>query len=66
MHLPDLWQALGATPAHHGKDILLGPPVVPFLTVSFFGEGEPPTKIDDSEKKKGYQLILTSLLEDLG
>ena len=35
----------------------LGPPVAPFLTVSFWGEGSP-TKIDYS--KKGT-LILTSL-----
>ena len=40
---------------------MLGPPVVFFY--SLLGEGSP-TEID-SRKKLGYQLILTSLLEDL-
>ena len=41
---------------------VLGPPVVPFLTLFFSGEGSP-TKID--YRKKGGSLVLSSLLEDL-
>ena len=48
-----------------GRTLVEGlPPVVPLYRFVFLGEGSP-AKID-SRKKKWCQLILTSLLEDLG
>ena len=45
----------------HQSNLKLGRPVVPTLSPLFWGEGSP--KIDD-RKKKRYQLILTSPLEE--
>ena len=43
----------------------LGPASCQLLPFPFFGWEGSPTKVD-YRKKSGYQLILTSLLEDLG